>query len=198
MIKVTGFILRIIQNKDDSKIVIIYTRELGKITVVAYIPEKVNSIALSSYEVGNAVELVLYRKKENDMYTVSQITLIKQYSNIRFNYDKYLLLIYMMQTILKNIEENLPDKEFMNFLKLYINFLNKLEIVEEEKIKFLFDFYFLRIHGLLPELICKTEEDIVLIDNLTKQVVLNEEIFPYISKNLIKQIIKVKNSLTIG
>lgn len=186
---ITGFILRIIDNKDVGKILIIYSRELGRITAFAYIPEKINSVVLSTYEIGNAVEAVIYKKKEDEPYRISQINLIKQYPGIRFDYDKYNVLIHVLKTLLNHTEENLPDKDLMNFLKLYINFVDKTKEKVDEKIVFLFNFYFLRLQGLLGDFIYKTEEEKFFIDTLKNQVLLDEKLYPYITKNMIKQVL---------
>lgn len=192
--KTRAFILRIINNKDDGKILILFTEKMGKITAFAYIPERINSIALSTYEVGNAVEVVLYKKKENENYTVSQISLIKQYPNIRFDYDKYRVLNYVLKTILRYTEENIEDKQLMNFLKLYMNFLNNTQMINNNLI-FFFDYYFLHIQGLIKDLLCDTEEEQYLMENLNKQVILDDKLSPYITKNLRKQVSEIKQLL---
>lgn len=192
---ITGFILRIIDNKDVGKILIIYTRELGKITAFAYIPEKINSVVLSTYEIGNAIEAVIYKKREDEPYRISQINLIKQYPGIRFNYDKYNILIYVLKTLLNHTEESMPDKELMNFLKLYINFINTTENIIENKLIFLFDFYFLKIQGLLGTISCKTIEEDFFIKTLNQQVLLDEKLYPFISNNLLKQLVSLRKNI---
>lgn len=203
--KVQGFIIKIVNHNDNSKIITLYTNILGKITVAANIPEKISNGNVGTFDLGNAVEVLLYRKTEDEMYKISEISLIKQYQNIRFSYEKLCILNYVLYAFNNNIEEFYGDRALMNFLKLYMKLLDEKN-VSLNKMIFLFDFYFLLINGQIEEFVGLNEIEATLVSELSNQIVLREEIVEYISDSLIYKmncmkknkikILDIKNNLS--
>lgn len=185
--KIQAFIIKINNHNDNSKILTLYSNKLGKITVAANIPEKISNGNLGLYDLGNAVNVVLYRKTEEEMFKISEISLVKQYKNIHFNIDKMKVLYYILFVLNSNIEENFGDITLMNFLKLYMRFLNETNL-DCKKTIFLFDFYFLMINGTnfnnYSSLSVIEQE---FLKELSTQILLSDEFSPYITGNLIKQ-----------
>ena len=72
--------------------------------------------------------------------------------------------------------------------------LNELKEVSNN-ITFLFDFYYLRLNGFLNELNTLTEEENYLMEFLYNQVILDDKLFPFVTKNLKKQVFNIKNKL---
>lgn len=191
--KVQGYIIKIVNHNDNSKILTLYTNKLGKITVAANIPEKLSNGNMGIYDLGNAVNVVLYRKTEDEMYKISEISLLKQYTNIHFDYEKLCILNYILYAINQNFEENFGDLTFMNFLKLYMRFINETK-TEIKKMIFLFDYYFMLINGQIEILPYLNELETTFLEELSTQIVLKKELFDFITPNLIKEMNKFKKN----
>ena len=191
--KVQGYIIKIVNHNDNSKILTLYTNKLGKITVAANIPEKLSNGNMGIYDLGNAVNVVLYRKTEDEMYKISEISLLKQYTNMHFDYEKLCILNYVLYAINQNFEENFGDLTFMNFLKLYMRFINETK-TEIKKMIFLFDYYFMLINGQIEILPYLNELEATFLEELSTQIVLKKELFDFITPNLIKEMNKFKKN----
>lgn len=191
--KTQGFIIKIINHNDSSKLVTLYTTSLGKITVAANIPEKISNGNIGLFDIGNAVNVVLYRKTEDEMYKISEISLLKQYYNIHFDYDKLCVLNYICYALNANNEEFYGDRTMMNFLKKYMNFLNNSSL-EYDYLIFLFDYYFLLINGVIEEFYGLDEIEKTFVNELSGCVMLEDSFQQYISTRLIKKMNQMKKT----
>lgn len=127
---VTGFILREFTYKETSKIVEIFTKELGRISILAKGVYKKNSPNLSLTSRFMKVNLSLY-KSGKDFYGIKEGHLLETYKKSSKNFDIILYKSAICDLLLRTLDMDqvetvytLLDKTFMAFEKAdgaYIN-----------------------------------------------------------------------------
>lgn len=103
MIKTSGIVLSGIKYKESSKILTVYTRELGKIKVLGQGVMKPKSKGIASTEVFAHSEFDL--KKGKAFYYINSVYLIDSYHSIRNNMDTLFLGFYILELMDKTIHE---------------------------------------------------------------------------------------------
>ncbi len=103
MVKVRGIVLSGIKYKESSKILTLYTRELGKVKVMAQGALKARSNSLASSEVFAHSEYDL--KKGKSFYYINGVYLIDSYHNLRNEMDTLFFAFYILELMDKTIHE---------------------------------------------------------------------------------------------
>jgi len=103
MIKTSGIVLSGIKFKESSKILTVYTRELGKIKVLGQGVMKPKSKGIASTEVFAHSEFDLKRGKS--FYYINGVYLIDSYHNLRNRMDTLFLGFYILELMDKTIPE---------------------------------------------------------------------------------------------
>ena len=103
MIKTEGILLSEIRFKDTSKILNIYTKDLGKIPVMAKGAYKANSKLMASTQVFSYNEYVL--KKGKTFYYLNQGNTIEAFYNMRENIERFVYGSYILELIEKSSPE---------------------------------------------------------------------------------------------
>lgn len=149
MIKTEGIVLSEIRFKDTSKILNIYTRDLGKIPVMAKGAYKANSKLMGSTQVFSYNEYIL--KKGQTFYYLNQGNIIDSCYNIRENIERFVYGSY----ILELVEKSSPEEE--ENLTLFLLLEKSLKILSELNDGFLkfivaFQLKFVSFIGYKPHL----------------------------------------------
>ena len=103
MIKTSGIVLSGIKYKESSKILTVYTRELGKIKVLGQGVMKPKSKGIASTEVFAHSEFDL--KKGKSFYYINSVYLVDSYHSIRNKMDTLFLGFYILELMDKTIHE---------------------------------------------------------------------------------------------
>lgn len=110
MIRTKGIVLSGIKYKESSKILKVYTKELGKISIMAQGVMKPKSQYLSSTEIFSISDFQL--KKGKSFYYIESCDLDESNYTLRQDMDKMILGFYVMELIDKSI----PDEEENNII----------------------------------------------------------------------------------
>lgn len=103
MVKTSGIVLSGIKFKESSKILTVYTRELGKIKVLGQGVMKPKSKGIASTEVFSHSEFDL--KKGKSFYYINSVYLIDSYHNLRNSMDTLFFGFYMLELMDKTIHD---------------------------------------------------------------------------------------------
>jgi len=189
MIKTEGIILNEMRYKEASKILTVYTKGIGKISIMAQGALRPKSRLIASTQVFSHSEFQL--RKGRDFYYLTQVDLIDSFYSIRDNIDRIVYGSYLLELIDKSTpldEENeklfhllqkglyILTQEDMDYLKLivsyelkYISFLgyrpylNNCVICNDKKSSFI---KFSNIYGgLICEKCVHEDTNSLLIDN---------------------------------
>lgn len=125
MIKTEGIVLTELKFKDTSKILNIYTKDLGKIPVMAKGAYKANSKLMASTQVFSYNEYIL--KKGQTFYYLNQGNIIEPFYNMRENVERFIYGSYILELIEKASPEAEANLTLFLFLEKSLETLSKLD-----------------------------------------------------------------------
>lgn len=149
MIKAEGIVLSELRFKDTSKILNIYTKELGKISVMANGAYKANSKLMASTQVFTHNEYIFRRGKT--FYYLNQGNIIEPFYNMRENIERFIYASYILELIEKSSPEEEANKTLFLLLEKSLKILSKMD---EDFLKFTiaFQLKFVSFIGYRPYL----------------------------------------------
>ena len=87
-IKTSAFVLKSINWKDTSKIVSLYTREIGRVDVIAKGVRRKNHPQTANFEALNYLETIIYFSDKRELQNIGETTLINSFHKIRTDLEK--------------------------------------------------------------------------------------------------------------
>lgn len=146
-----GIIIRSIDFKDSSKVLTLFSEKYGKIPVIAHGAKRIANTVNASYETGNLVDVVMYKKSDNNlMGTISQISIINQFKKTKMDLIKTAMAQYCMEFIYKNTEDYDENRS------LYILILTFLQLINDRnvsmKTKACWDYNVMKLIGVEPNI----------------------------------------------
>lgn len=125
MIKTEGIVLSELRFKDTSKILNIYTKELGKISVMANGAYKANSKLMASTQVFSHNEYIF--KKGKTFYYLNQGNIIESFYNIREDVERFVYASYILELIEKSSPEEEGNITLFLLLEKSLTILSKMD-----------------------------------------------------------------------
>ena len=149
MKKTEGIVLSELRFRDTSKILTIYTKELGKISVMAQGAYRPKSKLLASTQPFSYNEFQFSKGK--NFYYINQIDIIDTFYNIRDNMERIVFGFFILELLDKSIiEEEKNEKIFILLLKG----LKILSNLDREYLKFIvsYELKYISFLGYRPEI----------------------------------------------
>lgn len=142
-------VLKEITLKEEDKIVVVFSREYGKISVYAKGARKTKSAFLAGTQMLTYSDFLIYKK--DNLSNLSKIEIIDSFMDIKNDYNKLYYAMYFAEFIdAVTIEDN-PCREIFDFL---IMTLNKLKTNKDIKlIKAIFELKVLGLAGYMPNIV---------------------------------------------
>jgi len=125
--KVVGIILKRSNFSEADKLVTVFTKELGKIKVLAKGVRRINSRRAPHLELFNQVELVLHSGKTFD--TITEARVINDYSSPKSDLKLSGYLFYLVEVIDKILPEHQPHPE------IFTDLVSCFKSLKQDKIK---------------------------------------------------------------
>lgn len=127
-------------NKD--KFVTLFSKEFGKLSLIAKGVKKITSRRLPHLETGSLIKVNIYKKK--DWFYLSKTSLVSGFYEIRKDQRKYEFLYKALSLIDKLVPENQPEKKIYRLTIKFLIGLSK-NIINEKKLQLFYDdvFYLL-------------------------------------------------------
>ena len=138
IIKTQAIVLRKINFGDTSKIAQFYSLDFGKISAIIKGARSPKSKIGMMIDTMNLLQLVIYKKENREVQVVSDADLIKHYSVIREDYEKYKYASAVIELITNLTLENEHNRKLFEGTSKILSLLN----VEGGDPKFLFAKYF--------------------------------------------------------
>ncbi len=131
-VKLRGFVLQAYPFGESHKIITLFTRELGKLKVIAHGVRKTKSKYGSSFELMNEVALVLTSSKQKDLYNIKEFNLLSSCHPLREDYKLIQLLYFLVEFINLFIHEETKDHKVYSFLRRTLDegFIHKSSFYE--------------------------------------------------------------------
>lgn len=160
MIKTEGIVLSELRFKDTSKILNIYTKSLGKISVMAKGAYNANSKLTASSQVFSYNEYIFQKGKT--FYYLNQGNTIESFYNMREDIERFIYGSYVLELIEKSSPEEEANEKLFSFLQKSLKILASLDM---DFLKFIvaFQLKFVSFIGYRPFLktcvICNSSQD---------------------------------------
>ena len=113
---------------------VVFSKDFGKISGVAYGIRKSKKRNLITLNPLNIAEITFHKK--NGYYTIVETELVKNFSNIMKNIEKLEISLYILDSVNKIYDINYENKDFFNKLEEIFDFINRLE-----KLKMAYKYY---------------------------------------------------------
>lgn len=149
-IKTEGIVLKEIPLGENGKVLTLFTKDYGKVSVAAKGVKKPGSSLVQLSQLFAYSELELY-KGNSSLYTLTGGTLIEPFYALSEDYDRIAAAGKMAVLLLKVIQENLPDEETLSLFLNSLYFINTGKR-EPEFVKNIFMLKMLQIQGVAPEI----------------------------------------------
>ncbi|MBC8588370.1 DNA repair protein RecO [Paratissierella segnis] len=125
MIKTEGIVLNEIRYKETSKILNIYTKELGKVTVMAQGAFRPKSSLMASTQSFTLSEF--YLKKGRNFYYINNSDVLDSYYSIRENMERMIYGFYILELIEKSTPFEEENERIFLLLKKGLKILSELD-----------------------------------------------------------------------
>ena len=149
-IKTSGIVLKESNLGENGKLLVFFTKDFGKISVVAKGVKKTGSSLVQLSQLFAYSNLELYKGNSN-LYTLTGGSLIESFSGLGEDYDRIASAGEIVLNILKVIQEDLPDIDSLRLL------LNSLHFISSGKrspdfVATVFLLKMLHFQGVVPEI----------------------------------------------
>ena len=149
-IKTSGIVLKESNLGENGKLLVFFTKDFGKISVVAKGVKKTGSSLVQLSQLFAYSNLELYKGNSN-LYTLTGGSLIESFSGLGEDYDRIASAGEIVLNILKVIQEDLPDIDSLRLL------LNSLHFISSGKrspdfVATIFLLKMLQFQGVVPEI----------------------------------------------
>lgn len=149
-IKTSGIVLKESNLGENGKLLVFFTKDFGKISVVAKGVKKTGSSLVHLSQLFAYSNLELYKGNSN-LYTLTGGSLIESFSGLGEDYDRIASASEIVLNILKVIQEDLPDIDSLRLL------LNSLHFISSGKrspdfVATVFLLKMLQFQGVVPEI----------------------------------------------
>lgn len=108
IVKTRAIVLRRLDFGDTSRIAHFFTEEFGKLTAMVKGAKSPKSKTGLAIDLLNVVELVLYKKDTREVQLVSQVEMLKHFSSIRDDFEKYKFASAVIELLSTLITESEP------------------------------------------------------------------------------------------
>jgi len=116
--KATGLIIKKSRNRENDQLLVIYTKELGKVMVSARGSQKITSRRLGAIDTLNFVSIVV--REHHPFYTLKEVSLISSLQTLKTDYQKKRRLLYILEVIDKLTSFGQVDIPLYRFLKQFL------------------------------------------------------------------------------
>lgn len=124
IVKTDAFVLKSFKFRDTSKIVTLFTKELGKLSAIIKGVRKFNSGKCGVLETMNYINAVIYFKENRDLQFISSAEYKTSYPEIIKDLDRIKTTYRILDIVNKTIPENEKHYELFDLMKSCLETLN--------------------------------------------------------------------------
>ena len=124
-IKTQAFVLKSINWGDTSKIVSLYTREKGRVNIIAKGVKRKNHQHGAYFEALNQLETIIYFSDKRELQNIGETSLLNSFHQIRMDLDKTAVGLAILELIDIFFQQSETDTIFFDFLLTQFQALEK-------------------------------------------------------------------------
>lgn len=128
LVKAEGLITRAVKYGEDSMILTIVTKELGRISAIAGRVRTAKSKLRGGTQLLVYGSFTMFHGRKKSLYQINEAQPIQPFTGLRESLDKFAYAAYFCEVINKLIPENSPDEELLRLV------LNTLYLLAEDKV----------------------------------------------------------------
>ncbi|NLY46200.1 MAG: DNA repair protein RecO [Tissierella sp.] len=125
MLKTEGIVLRETKYQETSKILSIYTKKMGKISVMAKGANRPKSTLIANTQPFSYNEYQFSQGKS--FYYINQADIIDSFYDIRENMDRVIYGFYLLELIEKSMPDEEPNEKIFLLLEKTLRLLSQIE-----------------------------------------------------------------------
>ena len=142
--KTSAIVLKSINWKDSSKITTLFTREMGKVNVMAKGAKKAHGRYSGLLESLHLLEVLIYFSTTRELQTLGEVSLEYSFNKIRADLVKTAYAFGILELLDKLFTHGNPDATFFDFSKRILYYLE-----ESDKEQGIFWYYLLKLASYL-------------------------------------------------
>ena len=146
-----GIILNSYSSTEADNIVEILLRHRGRISVVFKGVKKSKSKKLNSADIGNYVEVFLYRKNEEQLPYIREIKVKNHFYRIKKDHIKFLYLNCISELFLNFAHPDEVNPKLFNFLLKVLIKLKNIQKIQLDKFIVYIEFRLIQVSGVMPD-----------------------------------------------
>ncbi|MFC1564157.1 DNA repair protein RecO [candidate division KSB1 bacterium] len=122
-----GYILSTMPHGDTSKIIRVFTREYGRISLIAKGVKKAKSKSGGALDTLNLLKIVYYYKESRELQLLSKFEIIDIYPSVKGDLNKLALGIAVLETVINLIVEEEQNEDLFQLIKKVLDSLDKAD-----------------------------------------------------------------------
>jgi DNA repair protein RecO (recombination protein O) len=143
-----GVVLRTYPLGNSDKIVVVYTRNQGKLRGVAKGARRIKNRFAGRLEPFNWVEMICFEKENRDLVSIDKIELLKSFSSHLRDYRCFLQLNYLAELLFETTPEREPNDSLFRLLLLVLSEMENP--LRSDLAQLYFEVWHMKISGLFP------------------------------------------------
>ncbi|MBN1754604.1 DNA repair protein RecO, partial [bacterium] len=147
---------------DSSKIVMFYSRDYGRISLIARGARRTKSKLSSGLDLFNYSEVVFYKREERELYTVSEAETIESNQSIKNDLDKFNALCCLSELINTLTPREQENEYIFSLLYHAFEYVEESQVFDPLLFTIVFGFKLAVLLGYKPEfnhcVVCKNKQ----------------------------------------
>jgi DNA repair protein RecO (recombination protein O) len=141
-------VLRTYPLGNSDKIVVVYTRNYGKLRGVAKGARRIKNHFAGRLEPFNWIEMVCFEKENRDLVSIDKIELLRSFSSQLRDYRCFLQLNYLAELLFETTPDREPNDSLFRLLLLVLAEMQNP--LRSDLAQLYFEVWHMKISGLLP------------------------------------------------
>ena len=161
LVRTEGIVLRSVPYKETSRLATLYTRTLGKLTLIAHGAQSIKSHFGATLQLLSHVQAVIYTRPTRSIQILSDCSHVRVYNRITGDLTKVAIGQRICEFVLSLTEEGQNSPEIFDLLVRVMNALDSLD-VDAVLLKLYFQTQLMELLGFAPAF---SRESVEEIDN---------------------------------
>lgn len=128
IVHTSAIVFKTVDYSESSKIVTLFTKEHGKIAIIARGAKKPKSKYANLLEAGNLLDVVYYYKASRGVQTLTEATYLEKTLNTRFNFEKMATMMSAIELISQLLHENEVNEPLFEFARKFLIWLDETTV----------------------------------------------------------------------
>lgn len=121
VVRIAAIVFRTVPYQESSLIVTVFSREFGKIAVIAKGARKPKSRYAGLFDIGSLLELVIYHKESRSVQTLTEASYLSRNFSLRSDMDKMFHTQRIIELCAQMLDEQEVNESMWDFISTFLN-----------------------------------------------------------------------------